>query len=354
MSALLVTQPRLYSYDVLRIWAVCAVVAIHTFGMFAIAPALDGSPTDIAATVLTNGSVWAVPVFVMLSGALTLSESAHRAGPGAFYARRATRILPALVVWTFVYLVLIRLMLLGEPLSKVQIATDLYDARVYPHLYFLWLIAGLYLIAPVLRSFLNEGGTRRALITAAVALGGTVLVFMGPSLLALWGVDRDIQPSALTFWLPYVGYFLAGYALSVRRPSPAVRVAAGIVAAIVFAFVIAQFLAPEAFRVASAISNLGYQGLSAAVLSVAIFVLVTPWRPNPGARTSRLLVELSEASFGVFLVHFVVLLVPYALLPGFRETTSFAEAVLAYAVIVIVSFAVSLLARRIPGVRRVF
>lgn len=350
-----VTPPvRLYAYDVLRIWAVCAVVAIHAFGLIAINPDLDRSSQDVVATILTNGSIWAVPVFVMLSGALTLADSAHRDGPRKFYERRASRVIPALVVWTFVYLVVIRLWLLQEPMTRVEILTVLFDARVYPHLYFLWLIAGLYVVAPLLHAFLAAGGTRRAVVVATVALAGTVLVFMAPSILALGGVDRTIRLNVLTFWLPYVGYFLAGHAVHRLHIGGRTRIAAAIVAVAALVFVVVQHLFPEDFRVAFAISNGDYQGLAAAVLAVAIFVAVTPWRPRPGPRTARLLVALSDASFGVFLVHFVVLLVPYELLKGFREATSLGETALAYAVILAGSFAISLVARRVPGVRRVF
>ena len=48
--------------------------------------------------------VWAVPVFVMISGALVLDRSAHAAGPAAFYRRRFARILPPLIAWNLICL----------------------------------------------------------------------------------------------------------------------------------------------------------------------------------------------------------------------------------------------------------
>lgn len=349
------TQERRISFDLLRIISVCGVVAIHTFGPTAGNPALDGTASELVARLLSMGFIWSVPVFVMLSGALTLGEQPHRAGPRAFYLRRAHRILPALVVWTFVYLVLIRMLLLREPLSGWQIVTEIVDARVYPHLYFLWLIVGLYAVAPILAAFLARLDARGTLLLATGILSVTVIVFMIPSVLTRVGIERQITLGALTFWLAYVGFLVMGFALSRLTLPRAVRwVAVGVVV-VALAFVVAQSLFPERLGAISAVSRPDYHGLAVAVLAIAVFVasgLLDSLRL--GDRARRVIIALSEASFGVFLVHLVVLLVPYELLPGFHTSSSVPEAALAYLVILAGSFGISLLARRIPGLRTIF
>jgi surface polysaccharide O-acyltransferase-like enzyme len=347
---------RNQAFDLLRIISICGVVAIHTFGPTAANPAIQGSATAWGARVLSAGFVWAVPVFVMLSGALNLTERAHRDGPAAFYAKRFKRIVPALIAWNVIYLVLIRMVLLHEHISGWQIVTQLVNTTVYPQLYFLWLIAGLYAVAPVLAAFLAAGGTRRAVVFAAVVVAVTQLFFIIPGVLALGNVSQPVRWQALTFWIPYVGYFLAGYALSrlaVTRPW-AIAAAAGVLALGAATILESGYL--SRLRVLSAFSPADYQGTIVAILSICVFVAASYFlvRVRLGPRLARVVVTLSDASFGVFLVHLVILLIPYFLLEGFHTHASLAQAALAYIFIVVVSFAVSIVARRVPGLRAIF
>lgn len=354
------TQPaarqRHLGYDLLRIFSICGVVAIHTFGAIAANDELRGSVQWWMSIALSTGFVWAVPVFVMLSGALSLSERAHSVGIGQFYAKRARRILPAIIAWTFIYLVLIRMLLLNQRLSGSQIVLELFDARIYPHLYFLWLIAGLYLVAPVLAAFLAAGGLRRAIVFASATLGFTLLAFMAPGLLGLYGISRPLQLGALTLWLGYIGYFVAGYALSRMSPHPRWIVIASLSAVGFWAITIFQFVHPESVTLLTAVSPSDYLGTIVALLAICVFVVgVNVFERLPiGERLTRLIVTLSEASFGVFLVHLVVLLLPYAMLSGFRDNTSLPQALAAYAFILAGSFLITIGARRVPGIRLIF
>lgn len=351
-----IESTRRIGYDLLRIISICGVVAIHTFGPLAANQKIYGSPSWVASLVLSDGFIWAVPVFVMLSGALSLRERAHSESPKSFYVRRAKRIVPAIIAWTFIYLVPVRMLFLQEQLSPPQILVELIDARVYPHLYFLWLIAGLYLVAPVLAAFLHRGGPRRAALTAAAVFGFTLLVFMIPSVLGLKGISRPIQLGALTIWIAYIGYFLAGYALSLRRFSRAWLAWAGAGVLVFGGMTLAEAAWPDQLTVLRAIASPEHLGVIVAALSICVFIVGVNLldRIRLGVRMSRLIVTLSEASFGVFLVHLVVILLPYELLAGYHDRTSILEGAVAYVFVVVVSFAISIGARKVPGLRVIF
>ncbi len=217
-------------------------------------------------------------------------------------------------------------------------------------------VAGLYLVAPVLAAFLHRGGTRRALITAGVALGFTMLLFMVPGVLALKDISRPIQLGALTIWIAYIGYFLAGYALSLISVSRRWLVLAGAGIVVFGGITVAEAAWPAELRVLRAFATPEYLGIVVAALAICVFVVGATAldRIKPGERVSRWITVLSEASFGVFLVHLVVLLVPYRLLAGFRDDTSTLQAVIAYVFILVVSFAISVGARKVPGLRLIF
>ncbi|MFG1602670.1 acyltransferase [Actinoplanes sp. NPDC049265] len=350
------TRRRQWELDALRLMAICGVVAIHVVGMMLGNDHLTGGRQWWAAVTIDLGLVWVVPVFVMISGALVLSPRAHAAGPAEFWRKRFVRVGPALVVWHLIYLFGARAWLKGEELNRGTVIAWLLDGKVYTALYFLWLIAGLYLVAPLIAAFLHSGGRRRSAVTAAATLGFTVAVFAASGLAALNGTPRPIALGALTMWLPYVGYFVAGWALH-RVVLPAWGVALAVAgAAVSLAEVVWQYGHKPAYPALQQLVPTSYLGAGTAVAAVCVMLAATGLgaRVTPGPRLGRLLRRLADATFGVFLVHLLIFEVVRRLVPAVAEASSLVVMLAAWAFVVVASFAVSLVAARIPVVRAVF
>jgi surface polysaccharide O-acyltransferase-like enzyme len=350
-------RERQYSLDVLRVCAVVGVVAIHVFGAIVSDPALRGNPGWWLAAVLDLGNIWVVPAFVMVSGALLLGGRAQSEGPGAFYRKRLLRLGPAFVFWQVFYIVVVRWLMSGQRQSVGGVIGLMLDGRTYTHLYFLWLIVGLYAVAPVLAAFLAQGGRRRAVVFAAIVLAATVAAFTASALLTHLGQPRPILLSAFTQWIPYVGYFLAGWALRGLAPRGWRLILAAAVAVVALAEVVVQYGVGDRAPLLQALLPVSYLGPVVAVATIAVFLSFAGVFAGlrPGRRGAALLRELSDASFGVFLVHFA-LLIALRMIPGFGPLTtqSFPAALAAWAIVVAASFALALVCRRIPVVRRVF
>ncbi len=347
---------RQYGLDGLRILAICGVVAIHVVGLYVANDERRGSPGWWVATAIDIGAIWTVPVFVMISGALLLSPRAHRAGPAAFYRKRFVRILPALVVWHLVYLLLVRMVLRGEHPAPKTLALLMIDGRLYTALYFLWLIAGLYVIAPVLATFLAAGGRRRAYVSAAVTLGWTLGAFMVAGVANLLGSPRPIHLGAWTMWWPYVGYFLAGWALHHVRLRGWRLVAVLLGAAVLLAEGVWRWGSKPGLPVYQALFPVSYLGATVALAAIGVFLagISLGARLRPSERTGRLIVRLSDASFGVFLVHLLLLALIQWAFPGWPVGESLAATLLTCAMVIVASYAVSLGAARVPYLRAVF
>lgn len=350
-------QTRSAALDILRVVAILGVIAIHVFAAITTNAAIRGSGTWWAANVLDLGNVWVIPVFVMVSGALILSPRSHAAGPAEFYRKRLLRLGPAFVFWQAFYIVVVRLMLSHQQLSFVSVLQLIADGTTYTHLYFLWLIVGLYVVAPVLAAFLNGGGQRRAYIFAAVVLLGTLTVYALSGTLTLRGVPHPIVLNALTQWVPYVGYFLAGWALRnvvLRWPW---TLAVGLVTVALLAMTIWQH-ATGPHPLLDAVSPAGYIGFISGAASIGVFVVGLSIFAGVRAegRAGRVLHRLSDATFGVYLVHFFFLVLVVTLSPDIARlrATSLPAAFAVWSGIVIVSFAISLGARRVPYLRRLF
>lgn len=351
-------RTRSVSLDVLRVVAILGVVAIHVFAGIVNNQAIRGSGTWWAATIIDVGNVWVIPVFVMVSGALLLGPRAHAAGPAVFYRKRLLRLGPAFVAWQLFYIIVVRLVMSHQQLTLIQILGLVADAQSYTHLYFLWLIVGLYLVAPILAAFLAAGGPRRAVILAASLLAFTFSVVALSGLSGLYGDPHPIALNALTQWMPYVGYFVAGWALRSVVLDLRWTLLTAVITALLLAETIWQFADLSRPALLQAISPTTYIGAIVGIASIGVFVVGQSLfaRVRLRARASRMLAQLSDAAFGVFLVHFFFLVLAITLLPWLNaaRSSNLAVAFAMWASIVVVSFAVSLGARRVPGLRRFF
>lgn len=343
---------RDFGLDILRIVSICGVVAIHVFG-HVVGNAPRGSRIWWVAVTVDLAWIWVVPVFVMISGALILG-SRQLANPGLFYRRRAARLVPALIAWNLIYLIGVRAWMRGEELTATRVLQLLVDGSVFTQLYFLWLIAGLYTVAPLLAAFVR-GESRRALVAAGTLLSVALIFYMMPGILGLFSLTRPIQLNVFTHWMPYVGYFLAGYALKDVRLGGRKLLATSAATVGLVAAVIWQYGHSGAFPLLDAAFPVRYLGLHVALASLGVFVVAISLCDGLKLkRASGATVALSSATFGVFLFHLVIFEAIVLTVPAVSAANSLAAIAGAYAVTLAGSFAVSLAASRIPLVRNIF
>ena len=350
-----VPKIRNHGLDLLRILSISGVVAIHVFGLRVGAEPKADTSWWIA-TIIDIGFIWVVPVFIMISGALLLGSSQVAADPAGFYKKRAGRIIPALVAWNLIYLVGVRIWLRNEELSVGRILQLLYDSSVFTQLYFLWIIVGLYAVAPMIAAFLRQGGPRRSAITAAVLIATSVAAYMLPGILAHFNVMRPVSLNFLTMWIPYVGYFVAGHALrNVRLKGISLVLAVPVVAAMT-ACTIWHYGNRGIFPRVDIFINESYFGVLVAATSLGVFVVglsLTEGLQLP-KKVATATVALSNASFGVFLVHFVIFELIRLNVAAVSTQHSLWALSATYLVTLAGSFAVSLIGLKVPGLRRIF
>jgi len=141
-------------YDVLRVSACLAVILLHLSATIVLDPEFIWSAGWYVSVMVDAATRWCVVGFIMLSGALILNPEKH-VRPNEFWTKRAHRLLPALIVWPAIYLAW-RYLFWKEPLTPALIVYDLLAGRPYIHLYFLFLIAGLYLVTPLLATIVSR------------------------------------------------------------------------------------------------------------------------------------------------------------------------------------------------------
>ena len=337
--------------DVLRIAAMAAVVVIH-----AVAPVVEarttalGSTTWWAANVLDAFTRWCVPVFVMVSGALLL-DPAKRMTVRSFYLRRVHRVGIPLVAWIGVYLGF-RALFNPDGLSTGQAATAIASGSVFLHLYFLFILLGLYVVTPYLRVLTLHAPPRMMWGFTAIMLG------LGVTDQAIATLLGEGQPNAVTRFLPYIGYFVAGWLLRDLRLGRARVLLAGVgFFASWAAIALGTGLVADALGWNRTAGYLyGFLSPPVVLMSLSAYVLLR-------ALGSRLLREASEATvrrvqsvaaltFGVYLVH-PALLMPLRRATGIPADVGGMLAVVlgSAAAVFLASLAFSWLLRRLPVLR---
>src|SRR5580658_8953741 len=194
-----VKKPQWMHYgDGIRILGTIAVVFGHVCDV-----GLDSDPLSRNWWVCQSIDAamrWAVPVYIMLSGALLL-DPARAESSTHFYRKRMSRIGVPLVFWS-AFFMLFSVKYTGWATAK-QAWINLAIGEPYVHMHFIFRIAGLYAFTPMIRVFLRHS-TRRMQV-------GTVVL-----LLALSSADSIANSftitnlSAFARFAPYLGYYLCG------------------------------------------------------------------------------------------------------------------------------------------------
>lgn len=144
-------QHFMVSYDAIRLFAVVAIVVLHTAanGVNRLAFA---SPDWWLANLADSAARAGVPLFLMLTGALFL----HRRGESAsqFYQRRWQRLALPLLLWSLFYLLwsALKAQVKQQPYQLADAVNALVSGAPYFHLWFIFMLAGVYLVLPAIRS----------------------------------------------------------------------------------------------------------------------------------------------------------------------------------------------------------
>lgn len=341
-----------------RFVAIIGVVLIHVNGLTAVEHLGDGSAVGQWARGLDFLSRWSVPGFVMASGAMLLDPERFK-GTAHFLRRRASRLVPPLIFWHMVY---VAMLAYGrgffDPVSTLPVTMI---GKLYTALYFFWIVLGLALVTPLLVPWVASVSARE------VGIAGVVLALMPAAAMAIVPEAPASEVwvrTAFTWWIPYLGYFLLGYA--VRRAT----LSGGRAVGALVGFVGGSWWIVWQWGRASGVGGVleHYQPAEsyfhvAVIVSTCASVYLTRWVVRPGGigaafaapRLSRVGRGLGSATLGVFGVHQVVLAVVERLpiLGGGQVADSVPQLVARCVAVVVGSYAFALVAARIPGLRRV-
>lgn len=340
---------RIYSYCYLRAFACAAVVLLHISASESILYKEILNPQqNFLATLLYELMMWAVPCFLMVSGALLL-DAERSISIQRLLTRYVRRILLALLIFTFLFRIF-DMVMNGEAASWSvlgDVLRNIYQGTGWSHMWYLYLLIGLYLLLPFLRLITAHGSAAELRFLLAVQLAVLSLL----PLTKLFGLSAGFYIHVSTI---YPFYFLLGHAVHVGL----IRLTTGQSVLCLLAGAIGLVIS-TAFSCFGGQENtanlLNYSSVFVVLMSLGIFSL---FRSMPEMRHaeglfSRLLLSLDGCSFGIYLLH--MLLVRYVLRYQAVDLFSCRQPGIAFlgmfAATLTASYGLVWLLRRIPFVR---
>ena len=289
---------RIVYLDVLNIISIIAVVMLHSTGNF---HSFTHTKAWVTSCLAQCVFYWAVPVFIMCSGA-TLFNIGAKYSLKEYFRRRVTKVVIPFLFWS-AFFICYKLHNGTLTLSEHPVADILnifFSTQAAPTFYFLFLILGIYLTIPFLTPLAKPEYRNNLWYAVAVIFITKSLL---PILFQAGGVTYNSSLSILVDG--YLIYILLGYLLSTQEVAQRYRlmVYAGAVISILIRFLYTW----KASFAAGAVDYLfsGYYQfhavLSAAAVFLAVKTLVSSCRLSE--RTQKVLQTMSGGSFGVFLLH---------------------------------------------------
>lgn len=296
------SEERKVYFDFLRIIASFAIIMLHV-------AAQNWYITDINSTEWNVFNFydsivrWGVPIFIMISGALFINKEVPIK---ALYKKYIFRIIISFIFWSIIYAILI-----SKPDSIKN--TILTVIKGHYHMWFLFMIVGLYIITPLIKPIATNKKLAKYFITL-----GIIFAIIIPQSIALISVKSEylgnfaqeiMNNINLHMILGYTLYYLLGYYLdkidikSRNFKYICILGTLGFIATIVFSIILSKYTQKP--------NSLFYGNLTINVLleAICVFTLFKKYinKINLNIKIQNIISKISKYCFGIYLVHVLII-----------------------------------------------
>lgn len=286
---------RLFYLDALRVFAVFSMILLHVAATPLYREPIDGFNWQVC-NVYDSLVRFCVPVFVMISGSIFLSPQKNITIK-LIFTKYIVRICTAFIFWSLVYA-----SLAGGGLRSFV----LNFINGHFHMWFLFIIFGLYVTTPLVRKIMDE----KKLIEYFLILGfifALTLPFVdsfleGNPIKRFFSAKTHIN-LVLGFQFYYVaGYYLGHYDVPKRYRIIIYHVA---LLSVIFTIVCTSYVSLKANELVGVFYNNLYP--TTAFVAMALFLAFKNMCWKPSVKTTLFISALAKLSFGIYLVHVLTL-----------------------------------------------
>ena len=286
---------RIFYLDFLRSFAIIMVVILHSISEYIVRADLFDTTSWYVDLFLNAFSRTGVPIFFMISGCLILSSDAT-ADFVKFYKKRIIHLTVPLVFWNIAYFII--KCALGQMNFNVSLLlADLINCGTEYHLWYLYTLIGIYLIAPFLKMIIDRCSMKQLVwLLVLMLFCTTIRPFV-----------NTVTPDGVYIYLfeplfnGYIACFLLGYILSrieCTRKTVALFSAIGVLG-LVSSVLLNHFNSSSAGI--DLVANSGY-GLSHYAFAAGVFIF-SKFVFEKMTPLEKCVSCISKCSFGIYLIH---------------------------------------------------
>lgn len=293
---------RIFYFDFLRIMAIFAVVSLHIANHHWADTDVNTFEWQIYNLYLSLVR-WGVPVFVMISGALFLGKDVSIK---KLYRKYILRIVVSLYFWSVLY-ALWNDFVVEKSFSKSGFIKEVLFGHY--HLWFMFMLIGLYMIVPLLNKIVANKKTAWYFVILSF-----VFVFAIPQLTEIAGfkfsgvsniVNALVSRLQLHMILGYSGYFVLGYLLNetvIKKKHRRLIYLSGLLGIVLTIVLTSVFSVAMQSPKTTFFAN---PTINILMVSVAVFVFAKTHLNKPllSERKQNFLLFFSKCSFGIYLIH---------------------------------------------------
>ena len=272
---------RDYSLDIIRVIACLMIVLMHS-------PMSGQGKPGVVLSGISYLTAPGIGLFFMVSGALLLKSNAGKSFETRnFLQRRFTKILVPLLFWSVVGLVLEQH---GVKNTELSI------------LWFMYCLAGMYLLTPILSRWLSVASIKEVEFYLVLWLATLCVPFV-----KLFTPVNESDTSWLYYFHGYVGYYVLGFYLKNfgEKQMTTRRMMVFLVVFVCISLILPITLLMLNVEV-DFYNVFWYLSITVALQCVVWWIVVRRLMRNV-TKLPNVVVELSKLSFGIYLIHILVM-----------------------------------------------
>lgn len=296
-------KDRIVYFDYLRVFAIFAVIMIHVSAQHWYITNVNSYEWQIF-NVYNSVVRWAVPVFVMISGALLLDREYDFK---KIYSKNILRMVVAFFFWSVIYA-----LVFWKEQYNVGFIKQVFTGHF--HMWFIPMIIGLYICLPIIHKIIESEKIMKYFLFLAF-----LFAFFFPQILQLVndfggekinllfeGFNTILENMNLQLVLGYTGYFVLGHYLNnleMKKSHRLIIYLLGILSGIVTILLVRQVSINNQAPIGHYYENFNINILLESFAVFVFFKYNTPKIKNLGAIMNK----LAKYSFGAYLIHVLIL-----------------------------------------------
>lgn len=289
--------------DYLRVIAIFAVITIHVTAFFYHRESDVGTIGWWLANTFNSVSRFAVPLFVMISGALLLRKPVS---VGEFYRKKSFRLFPPIIFWTIFYIIF--KLFQGDTLQDILwfMKVGLFvEGQSAVHLWYLSMFVCLMAFAPFINMFIH--GCKPTSLDFKILLSVMFIFFILNEISIL---TEDILQLKIVWFKSFpwfIAYFILGYYLDQFFSKETIKNKV-IIFSLLCLCGMGVYLNYQLFITYNVLrDSLVLGSVSPLVFLISVLVFILFRQNSTKLKDSSVISSISDSSFGMYLIHPVII-----------------------------------------------